>query len=152
MVETPNTRASLLIRLRDPRDERAWSEFVDIYEPFVLKLVYRRGLRGADADDLAQEVFVAVAAAIGRWDLDPARGSAFGPDGATLAAVGLDGEHSKELKLWDTASGRALATLPGADSHSVAYSPDGRTIATGDLSGGVQIWSVAELLDAGAGR
>jgi hypothetical protein len=30
MVETPNTRASLLIRLRDPRDERAWSEFVDI--------------------------------------------------------------------------------------------------------------------------
>jgi RNA polymerase sigma-70 factor (ECF subfamily) len=75
MVETPNTRASLLIRLRDPRDERAWSEFVDIYEPFVLKLAYRRGLRGADADDLAQEVFVAVAAAIGRWDLDPARGS-----------------------------------------------------------------------------
>ena len=77
---------------------------------------------------------------------------AFGPDGATLAAVGLDGEHSKELKLWDTASGRALATLPGADSHSVAYSPDGRTIATGDLFGAVQIWSVAELLDAGASR
>jgi WD40 repeat protein len=77
---------------------------------------------------------------------------AFGPDGATLAAVGLDGEHSKELKLWDTASGRALATLPGADSHSVAYSPDGRTIATGDLSGAVQILSVAELLDAGASR
>jgi RNA polymerase sigma-70 factor (ECF subfamily) len=75
MGETPNTRASLLIRLRDPRDERAWSEFVDIYEPLVLSLARRRGLRGADADDLAQEVFSAVAAAIGRWDLDPARGS-----------------------------------------------------------------------------
>ena len=76
MVETPNTRASLLIRLRDLcGDERAWSEFVDIYEPFVLELAYRRGLRGADADDLAQEVFVAVAAAIARRNLHPARGS-----------------------------------------------------------------------------
>jgi RNA polymerase sigma factor (sigma-70 family) len=75
MVETPSTRASLLIRLRDPRDERAWAEFVDIYEPLVLGLARRRGLRGADADDLAQEVFAAVASAIGRWDLDPARGS-----------------------------------------------------------------------------
>src|SRR5437868_3093427 len=75
MVETPSTRASLLIRLRDPRDERAWGEFVDIYEPLILGLARRGGLRGADADDLAQEVFAAVASAIGRWDLDPARGS-----------------------------------------------------------------------------
>jgi hypothetical protein len=72
MVETPSTRASLLIRLRDPRGERAWAEFVEIYEPLVLGLARRHGLRGADADDLAQEVFVAVASAIGRWELDPA--------------------------------------------------------------------------------
>jgi RNA polymerase sigma-70 factor (ECF subfamily) len=75
MVETPSTRSSLLIRLRDPRDERAWAEFVEIYEPLVLGLARRRGLQGADADDLAQEVFCAVASAIGRWDSDPARGS-----------------------------------------------------------------------------
>jgi RNA polymerase sigma-70 factor (ECF subfamily) len=75
MVETPSTRASLLIRLRDPRDERAWAEFVEIYEPLVLGLARRRGLQGADADDLAQEVFCALASAIGRWEPDPARGS-----------------------------------------------------------------------------
>ena len=75
MSETPITRPSLLIRLRDPRDERAWEEFVDIYEPLVRGLARRRGLRGADADDLTQEVFRAVASAIGRWDPDPARGS-----------------------------------------------------------------------------
>ena len=26
----PSTRASLLVRLRDPRDEAAWTEFVDL--------------------------------------------------------------------------------------------------------------------------
>jgi RNA polymerase sigma factor (sigma-70 family) len=75
MDETPSTRASLLVRLRDPRDERAWSEFVDIYTPLVYRLARRRGLQDADAIDLTQEVFRAVAAAIGRFDVDPARGA-----------------------------------------------------------------------------
>src|SRR5262249_39656021 len=35
----------------------------------------RKGLQDADARDLCQEVFRTVAQAIGRWDLDPARGS-----------------------------------------------------------------------------
>jgi RNA polymerase sigma-70 factor (ECF subfamily) len=75
MDGVPNTRASLLVRLRDPRDERAWSEFVDIYTPLVYGLARRRGLQDVDAIDLMQEVFRAVAAAIDRFDPDPARGS-----------------------------------------------------------------------------
>jgi DNA-directed RNA polymerase specialized sigma24 family protein len=75
MDETPSTRASLLVRLRDPRDERAWSEFVDIYTPLVYRLARRRGLQDADAIDLTQEVFRAVASAIDRFDPDPSRGT-----------------------------------------------------------------------------
>jgi RNA polymerase sigma factor (sigma-70 family) len=71
----PKTRPSLLIRLRDPGDERAWSEFVEIYGPLVIQLARRRGLQDADAQDLAQEVFRAVARAIDRYDPDPALGS-----------------------------------------------------------------------------
>src|SRR5262249_11750809 len=67
--------ASLLVRLRDPRDERAWSEFVDIYTPLVYRLARRRGLQHADAIDLVQEGFPAVAPAIDRFDTDPARGA-----------------------------------------------------------------------------
>jgi RNA polymerase sigma-70 factor (ECF subfamily) len=75
MDEPPSTRASLLVRLRDPRDERAWSEFVDIYTPLVYRLARRRGLQHADAIDLVQEVFRAVASAIDRFEVDPARGA-----------------------------------------------------------------------------
>ncbi|MGP0064859.1 MAG: RNA polymerase sigma factor [Isosphaeraceae bacterium] len=75
MDETPSTRASLLVRLSDPRDERVWSVFVDICTPMVYRLARRRGLQDADAIDLTQEVFRAVASAIDRFDPDPARGT-----------------------------------------------------------------------------
>jgi RNA polymerase sigma factor (sigma-70 family) len=75
MSETTTTRPSLLVRLRDPMDERAWMEFVEIYGPLIRQLARQRGLQDADVADLVQEVFRAVAGAIERYDPDPARGS-----------------------------------------------------------------------------
>ncbi len=75
MAEAPTTHPSLLIRLRDPRDEQAWCEFTEIYGPLAYQLARYRGLQDADAQDLAQDVFRAVARNIDRYDLDPARGS-----------------------------------------------------------------------------
>ena len=75
MNEAPTTQPSLLIRLRDQGDERAWAEFTEIYGPLVHQLARRRGLQDADAQDLVQDVFRAVARAIERYDPDPARGS-----------------------------------------------------------------------------
>jgi RNA polymerase sigma factor (sigma-70 family) len=75
MEETPITRASLLVRIRDPQDERAWGEFLEIYGPLVHRLARLKGFQDADAADLTQEVFRAVASAIDRWDPDPSRGS-----------------------------------------------------------------------------
>jgi RNA polymerase sigma factor (sigma-70 family) len=74
MSETPETRPSLLLRLRDSGDQRAWVEFTEIYGPLVRRLARRKGLQEADVADLEQEVFRAVASAIDRWDPDPARG------------------------------------------------------------------------------
>ena len=48
---------------------------MEIYEPLIHRLARARGVQEADADDLAQDVFRAVADAIDRWDPDPARGS-----------------------------------------------------------------------------
>jgi RNA polymerase sigma-70 factor (ECF subfamily) len=70
----PDTRASLIVRLRTDADQAAWAEFVEIYRPVVYRLARRKGLQDADADDLAQQVLAAVAGAVRRWDPDPERG------------------------------------------------------------------------------
>jgi RNA polymerase sigma-70 factor (ECF subfamily) len=70
----PTTRHSLVLRLRNLDDQASWSEFLEIYEPLIYGLARRKGLQDADARDLSQEVFRAVAGAIERWDPDPAKG------------------------------------------------------------------------------
>jgi RNA polymerase sigma-70 factor (ECF subfamily) len=75
MGESQTTQSSLIVRLRDPRDELAWLDFTEIYRPLILELARHRGLQEADALDLTQEVFRAVARAIERYDPDPALGS-----------------------------------------------------------------------------
>jgi RNA polymerase sigma factor (sigma-70 family) len=75
MADFPLTRASLLVRLRDPQDEEAWAQFVDLYAPLVYGYARKQGLQDADAADLSQEVFSAVAGAVGRLDYDPRRGA-----------------------------------------------------------------------------
>ncbi|HEV3436814.1 MAG TPA: sigma-70 family RNA polymerase sigma factor [Gemmata sp.] len=68
MTLTPTTRASLLLRLRDPQDHEAWVEFVTLYEPVIYRLLRRNGLQDADARDVMQELFLAVSRNIDRWE------------------------------------------------------------------------------------
>lgn len=75
MQTSPETRPSLLLRLRNPQDEQAWREFLKIYEPLIERLARQRGLQHADARELVQEVLVAVSGAIDRWDPDETKGS-----------------------------------------------------------------------------
>ncbi len=75
MAEIPPTRASLLLRLRDPRDGAAWRQFVDLYAPLVYGYARKQGLQDADAADLCQDVLAAVAGAVGRLEYDPRRGA-----------------------------------------------------------------------------
>lgn len=70
----------------------------------------------------------------------PSAGSdAFSPDGSKLAGV-----SGNDIKLWDVASGRELLTLT---SHTgwvmgLAFSPDGKWLASTSLDGTVKIWSL----------
>jgi RNA polymerase sigma-70 factor (ECF subfamily) len=75
MADIPPTRASLLVRLRDPRDQDAWTEFVEVYAPVVYGFARKQGLQDADAVDVSQDVVSAVAAAVGRLEYDPRRGA-----------------------------------------------------------------------------
>ena len=75
MAEAPLTRATLLIRLKDPRDAGAWSEFVDLYGPVVYGFARKRGLQDSDAADMVQEVLRSVARNADRMDYDPKKGT-----------------------------------------------------------------------------
>ena len=65
---TPETRVSLILRIRNPDDMLAWQEFVEIYEPLIRSLAIRRGLQRADSDDVTQEVLTRIAKHIESWD------------------------------------------------------------------------------------
>ena len=67
MPSLPDTRASLILRLPDAGDARAWDDFVAVYGPLVYRLARRQGLQPADADDLVQEVLAAVARSVETW-------------------------------------------------------------------------------------
>ncbi|MFN0018964.1 MAG: RNA polymerase sigma factor [Pirellulaceae bacterium] len=68
MTEFPETRDSLLVQVRSPANREAWEEFASLYRPVIFRLARQRGLQDADAQDLAQQVLMAVAAAIGDWE------------------------------------------------------------------------------------
>jgi len=67
MPSLPETRASLIVRLPDAADARAWDDFVAVYAPLVYRLARRHGLQPADSDDLVQEVLAAVARSVETW-------------------------------------------------------------------------------------
>jgi RNA polymerase sigma-70 factor (ECF subfamily) len=74
MATAVNTRASLIARLSDGADVEAWDEFVEIYLPLLYRMARRKGLQHTDAEELGQEVLMAVSRSVHRWQPDAARG------------------------------------------------------------------------------
>ncbi|HEY2841688.1 MAG TPA: sigma-70 family RNA polymerase sigma factor [Pirellulales bacterium] len=73
--DSPLTRASLLLKLRDGADQGAWQEFMRLYGPLIYGFARKRGLQDADAADLMQDVLRSVSTAIGRLDYDRNQGT-----------------------------------------------------------------------------
>lgn len=73
--ESPLTRASLLVQIRDGKNVGAWQEFLNLYSPVVYGFARKRGLQDADAADVLQDVMRSVSGAISRLEYDRAQGT-----------------------------------------------------------------------------
>jgi hypothetical protein len=60
-------------------------------------------------------------------------------DGRTVATTGA----SSVIVFWDGDSGKELRRTPGGSFRSLAFSPDGTMLASGELTGDVRFWDVA---------
>ncbi|MEM7167457.1 MAG: sigma-70 family RNA polymerase sigma factor [Planctomycetota bacterium] len=69
-----DTRKSLLLRIRDPNDTRAWNEFYDLYAPLVYGYARGLGLGHDDAEDVRGACLEAVTRQISDFDYDKSKG------------------------------------------------------------------------------
>jgi RNA polymerase sigma-70 factor (ECF subfamily) len=65
------TSPSLLQKLREPNQSRAWERFIDLYTPLLLTWARRAGLQPQDAADLVQDVFALLVQQLPQFTYDP---------------------------------------------------------------------------------
>lgn len=71
----PDTRPSLIATLGEgPDGQSAWREFFSRYGPAIYRVARMRGLGDEDADDIVQQVMVAISSHIGDFQYDRDRG------------------------------------------------------------------------------
>lgn len=66
------TRASLVERLRDWRDQGSWQEFFDTYWKLLYSVALKSGLSDSEAEEVVQETVISVAKKMDEFHYDPA--------------------------------------------------------------------------------
>ena len=68
------TNPSLLLRLRDVQDRKAWALFVEVYGPLIISYCQRKQLQDSDAADVSQEVLKSLCKSLRGFEYQPERG------------------------------------------------------------------------------
>jgi RNA polymerase sigma-70 factor (ECF subfamily) len=69
------TRATLLDRVRDPRDRAAWEEFFALYAPLLEGYARSSGLNPADAEEVRDQCLAVVAQRMPAFEYERAQGT-----------------------------------------------------------------------------
>ena len=114
MVSWSKTRTSLLERLYDGSDSIVWSEFFERYRPYIYSVARQRGCPACDADEIVQEVMLAIFEHKAVFRHDPERGR---------FRDWLGGVARKKAAAWRRAPARRTSSLggsTGAESEAAA--------------------------------
>ncbi len=68
------TRISLIGKLKDQNDNKAWSEFTACYRKYIYNIIRRMGLSHHDADEIVQITLVKVWNAMPKFNYSPKKG------------------------------------------------------------------------------
>ncbi len=66
----PETRHSLIVRLKNEHDQPAWRDFVVAYESFLQRLVARQGVPEHHIADVTQQILIAIGRSVENWKPD----------------------------------------------------------------------------------
>jgi RNA polymerase sigma-70 factor (ECF subfamily) len=69
------TRQTLIQRLKDPKDDAAWSDFYQFYFEIISGWARQQGCNQTQADDIFQETMVCLLRKMQSFEYDPERGS-----------------------------------------------------------------------------
>ena len=119
MSDPHETRASLLVRIRDQRDGAAWSQFVEIYSPLIYGFGRKHGLQDADAVDLTQEVLRIVARTAERFEYDAKLGSFRGWLSPTRRGIRLSSPNRSSRSTPTKTQGRLTFSTSGPRASTV---------------------------------
>lgn len=108
-LDLASTNASLLVAVRQ-RDAQAWQRLTQIYGATVYRWCRRAGLQAADAADVVQEVFLAVANGIDQFHIDRSGDTFRGWLWTIFRSRLID--HFRRRKIQPQAQGQQAGTSP----------------------------------------
>lgn len=74
MSENYNTRQTLLLKLKDQRDDHAWNDFYETYYRYIRAILWNMNLKEADANDILQSVMLKIWNKLPEFDYQSKKG------------------------------------------------------------------------------
>ena len=74
MSKTFQTRQTLLLKLKDQRDDKAWNDFYETYFRYIRAILWNMKMKEADANDILQAVMLKVWNKLPEFDYETRKG------------------------------------------------------------------------------
>ncbi|MBL8888823.1 MAG: sigma-70 family RNA polymerase sigma factor [Planctomycetaceae bacterium] len=115
------TRLSLIHRLQNTDDHEAWTAFVELYYPVIVRSLLRKGVARDDAEDTTQQILVSVSRTLVKQPYDPNRAKfrTWLEKITRHAAINALQRAPRDRALGGTTEAIALSQVPQSDNEQL---------------------------------